>query len=66
MKFGYAVIFVDDVRTTVEFYEQAFGLERGLITQSTWRSSGRLQRGPLRSSGQYGCHGARLFLEFAT
>jgi lactoylglutathione lyase len=34
MKFGYAVIFVDDVRSAIEFYEQAFGLERGLVTQA--------------------------------
>jgi lactoylglutathione lyase len=34
MKFGYTVIFVDDVRGAVEFYEQAFGLERGVVTQA--------------------------------
>ena len=28
MKFGYTIIWVDDVEKTVEFYEKAFGLKR--------------------------------------
>jgi lactoylglutathione lyase len=31
MKFGYTIIFVEDVLKTVEFYEQAFGLQRGMV-----------------------------------
>ncbi|WP_392531910.1 VOC family protein [Nostoc sp. C117] len=39
MKFGYTVIWVDDVVKTVEFYEKAFGLVRRTIQdmgQFTW------------------------------
>jgi lactoylglutathione lyase len=39
MKFGYTVIWVDDVVKTVEFYEKAFGLVRRIIreqNQVTW------------------------------
>ncbi len=39
MKFGYTVIWVDDVVKTVEFYEKAFGLVRRTLQdkgQSTW------------------------------
>ena len=31
MKFGYTIIYVPDVRATVDFYERAFGLERRFI-----------------------------------
>ncbi len=31
MKFGYTIIFVEDVLQTVEFYEQAFGIQRGMV-----------------------------------
>jgi lactoylglutathione lyase len=34
MNFGYTILFVDDVTATVEFYERAFGLERGVLTQA--------------------------------
>lgn len=39
MKFGYTVIWVDDVVKTVEFYEKAFGLVRRTLQdkgQSMW------------------------------
>ncbi|MEH2077682.1 MAG: VOC family protein [Nostoc sp.] len=39
MKFGYTVIWVEDVVKTVEFYEKAFGLVRRLLQdkgQSIW------------------------------
>ncbi|BAY26354.1 glyoxalase/bleomycin resistance protein/dioxygenase [Calothrix sp. NIES-2100] len=39
MKFGYTIVWVDDVVKTVEFYEKAFGLVRRTIreqNQVTW------------------------------
>ena len=39
MKFGYTLIWVDDVVKTVEFYEKAFGLVRRTLQdkgQSIW------------------------------
>lgn len=32
MRFGYTIIFVEDVERTVEFYERAFGLSRRNVT----------------------------------
>lgn len=34
MNLSYAIIYVDDVVETVEFYERAFGLERAFIHES--------------------------------
>jgi len=31
MKFGYTIVYVDDVATTIAFYEKAFGLRRGMV-----------------------------------
>ena len=31
MKFGYTVIYVDDVEATIAFYEKAFGQKRGMV-----------------------------------
>src|SRR5688572_3604858 len=31
MKFGYTVIYVDDVAATIAFYEEAFGQKRGMV-----------------------------------
>ncbi len=31
MKFGYTIVFVDDVPKTVEFYKNAFGLESAFV-----------------------------------
>ena len=33
MKFGYVFIWVDDVTRAVEFYEQAFGFKRRILTE---------------------------------
>jgi uncharacterized glyoxalase superfamily protein PhnB len=34
MKFGYAILYVESVAETVSFYEKAFGLERGMLTET--------------------------------
>ncbi|PHS31757.1 MAG: glyoxalase [Sulfurovum sp.] len=31
MKYGYTLIYVEDVMNTLEFYEKAFGFERGMV-----------------------------------
>jgi lactoylglutathione lyase len=31
MKFGYTIIYVDEVEATIAFYEKAFGLKRGMV-----------------------------------
>lgn len=31
MKFGYTVVYVDDVAATIAFYEKAFGQKRGMV-----------------------------------
>jgi lactoylglutathione lyase len=31
MKFGYTIVYVDDVEATIAFYEKAFGLKRGMV-----------------------------------
>jgi uncharacterized glyoxalase superfamily protein PhnB len=31
MKFGYTIIYVDDVAATIAFYEKAFGQTRGMV-----------------------------------
>ncbi len=31
MKFGYTIIYVEDVLSTLAFYEKAFGFERGMV-----------------------------------
>ncbi len=33
MKFGYTIIYVEDVLSTVAFYEKAFGFERGMVVE---------------------------------
>ena len=33
MKFGYTIIYVEDVLNTVGFYEKAFGFERGMVVE---------------------------------
>jgi len=33
MKFGYTIIYVEDVLDTLGFYEKAFGFERGLVVE---------------------------------
>lgn len=34
MKFGYVIIYVEDVLGTLEFYEKAFGFERGMVHEA--------------------------------
>ena len=34
MRFGYTILYVDDVPASVEFYERAFGVERRLVHES--------------------------------
>jgi lactoylglutathione lyase len=34
MRFGYTILYVQDVEASVEFYERAFGLERRLLHES--------------------------------
>ena len=34
MRFGYSIIFVDDVAEAVQFYERAFGIEREFVHES--------------------------------
>ena len=34
MKFGYTIVYVEDVERSVAFYEQAFGLKRRFVDQS--------------------------------
>lgn len=34
VKFGYTIVYVEDVAASVEFYVKAFGLERGFVHQS--------------------------------
>jgi lactoylglutathione lyase len=34
MRFGYTILYVRNVKTSVEFYERAFGLERRLLHDS--------------------------------
>jgi predicted enzyme related to lactoylglutathione lyase len=46
MKFGYTVIWVDDVVKTVEFYEKAFGLVR-----RTLQATGKYIRGEIETGG---------------
>ncbi len=31
MKYGYTIVYVEDVLATLEFYEKAFGFERGMV-----------------------------------
>src|SRR4030095_4565596 len=31
MKFGYTIVYVDEVEATIAFYEKAFGLKRGMV-----------------------------------
>lgn len=34
MKYGYSILYVEDVLKTVDFYEKAFGLKRGFVHES--------------------------------
>jgi len=43
MKLGYAILYVDSVAETIAFYERAFGLIRGMVTDTN--EYGELQTG---------------------
>jgi predicted enzyme related to lactoylglutathione lyase len=36
MKLGYALVYVDDVNATMDFYERAFGLARGFLHEGQY------------------------------
>lgn len=46
MKFGYTILYVEDVEATVEFYERAFGLQRRMLDDS--KNYGELETGGTR------------------
>jgi lactoylglutathione lyase len=46
MKFGYAILYVDDVEATLEFYERAFGLPRRMLDDE--KRYGELESGGTR------------------
>ena len=43
MKLGYTILYVASVADTLAFYERAFGLERGMVTETS--EYGELQTG---------------------
>jgi lactoylglutathione lyase len=43
MKLGYTILYVESVTATIAFYEKAFGLERGMVTETN--QYGELQTG---------------------
>jgi lactoylglutathione lyase len=46
MRFGYAIVYVDDVPATLDFYERAFGLTRGYVADGA--TYGELETGDTR------------------
>jgi uncharacterized glyoxalase superfamily protein PhnB len=46
MKFGYVILYVDDVEATMEFYERAFGLKRRMLDDT--KRYGELETGDTR------------------
>jgi lactoylglutathione lyase len=46
MKFGYTILYVDDVEATLEFYERAFGLRRRMMDEG--KNYGELETGGTR------------------
>jgi lactoylglutathione lyase len=46
MRFGYAIVYVDDVPATLEFYERAFGMTRGYVADPP--TYGALETGTTR------------------
>lgn len=46
MKFGYTILYVEDVEATLEFYERAFGLERRMLDDA--KCYGELETGGTR------------------
>jgi catechol 2,3-dioxygenase-like lactoylglutathione lyase family enzyme len=58
MKFGYAILYVDDVEKTVSFYEQAFGLKRKMVVPGEF---GELETGSTRLAFAARTHATTLF-----
>jgi lactoylglutathione lyase len=46
MRFGYAILYVDDVEATLEFYERAFGLKRRMLDDE--KNYGEVESGATR------------------
>ena len=46
MKFGYIIIYVDDVEATIDFYRKAFNLEQGFLHES--KQYGELSTGDIK------------------
>jgi uncharacterized glyoxalase superfamily protein PhnB len=46
MKFGYVILYVDDVEATLKFYERAFGLSRRMPTDE--KNYGEVESGATR------------------
>jgi len=44
MKFGYTIIYTDDVEKSIEFFERAFGLKRRFIHESGYGAAPPLRR----------------------
>src|SRR5688572_11905902 len=58
MKFGYTILYVDDVEETVAFYERAFGLKRKMVVPNEF---GELDTGSTRLSFAAKSHVETLF-----
>ena len=58
MKFGYAILYVEDVEKTVSFYEKAFGLKRKMVVPGEF---GELETGSTRLAFAARSHATTLF-----
>jgi lactoylglutathione lyase len=58
MKFGYAILYVDDVEKTVRFYEKAFGLKRKMVVPGEF---GELDTGSTSLAFAARSHATTLF-----
>lgn len=57
MKFGYSILYVDDVEATIAFYERAFGLNRKMVVGGEY---GELETGGTRLSFAARAHVTKL------
>ena len=58
MKFGYTILYVDDVEGTIAFYEKAFGLKRTLVVPNEY---GELDTGATKLAFAAKTNAAKLF-----
>ncbi len=58
MKFGYTILYVDDVEATVAFYERAFGFKRKMVQPGEF---GELDTGSTKLSFAAKSHVEKLF-----